>query len=115
MIYRGGTFTLVMGRVPGSREATMGLGSGSGALDGDDAWRVVALDDLDDAGVDAAARAGFAWYRKVLRDGDRPPDQAVFSRLVALQGEYLHRFPTGDLSARATASVKQAPPAALAG
>lgn len=87
----------------------MGRASGSGAKYGDDAWRVVALDDLDDADLDAAVRAGFAWYRKVLQDGDRRPDQAVFSRLVALQGEYLHRFPTGDLSAPMASAQPAAP------
>ncbi|HKD98466.1 MAG TPA: hypothetical protein VKB69_12865 [Micromonosporaceae bacterium] len=80
------------------------LGSGAGAF-GED-WRAVALDDLDDDGLDAAARAGFAWYRKTLSDRNHRPDPADISRLVALQGAYLHRFPTGDLSARAVPGTR---------
>jgi hypothetical protein len=54
--------------------------------------------DMDDLELERSVRAAFGRYRRMRNRGGFHPDAAYINELVELQREYLHRFPTGDLS-----------------
>lgn len=60
--------------------------------------RVPRAADLDDVQLTQLTRAAFGWLRRVRLTGGSL-DPAMVPTLVDLQREFVHRFPTGDLSA----------------
>jgi hypothetical protein len=59
-------------------------------------WLHGPVSELSDAELDQYAHAAFAWWRQCARESVTP---RICEHLAALQAEFMHRFPAGDLSA----------------